>query len=251
MRRIEAFLYSRRNIVGSLLALGGLALYFVGLLGGLSWLPIVVGPVPDRRTCWSRPSRASRSSSVRPRTRPRSATDSQRLLRGLRGKVADDLYDKVVSIQASILATLETERRRRRRGRPERLPDPADGADLPARRLLDLPADAPHDGRAPGDRRWPDAARRPARAARPDGPATGRRRRRHRPPRLGQAAGQRTVPGREVRGQLARSSTATRPRQSPQWRRRTSRGREAPARTPPSASRYRRDETVDERERVH
>ena len=43
MRRLEAFLYSRRNIVGSLLALGGLALYFVGLLAGLEWLPIIAG----------------------------------------------------------------------------------------------------------------------------------------------------------------------------------------------------------------
>ncbi len=43
MRRLETFLYSRRNIVGSLLALGGLALHFVGLVAGPIWLPITIG----------------------------------------------------------------------------------------------------------------------------------------------------------------------------------------------------------------
>jgi hypothetical protein len=43
VRRLEAFLYSRRNIVGTLLALGGLALYFIGITGGIAWLPITIG----------------------------------------------------------------------------------------------------------------------------------------------------------------------------------------------------------------
>ena len=42
-RQLEAYLYSRRNIVGCLLALAGLALHFVGLLGGFLWLPITIG----------------------------------------------------------------------------------------------------------------------------------------------------------------------------------------------------------------
>jgi len=42
--RLEAFLYSRRNIVGTVLALGGLALHFLGILGtGPAWLPITIG----------------------------------------------------------------------------------------------------------------------------------------------------------------------------------------------------------------
>jgi hypothetical protein len=109
VRRIESFLYSRRNIVGSLLALGGLGLYFVGLLGGLAWLPIVAGLyligvllVPPEKGLSIELGEAADASQVR--------DGLQRLLRALRGKVADDLYARVVSIQASILGTLETER---------------------------------------------------------------------------------------------------------------------------------------------
>ena len=108
MRRLEAFLYSRRNIVGSLLALGGLALHFVGLLGGVAWLPIVVGLyligyllVPPDRGLSIKLGAADDANEVR--------DGLARLLRALRGKVADDLYAKVVSIQASILGTLEIE----------------------------------------------------------------------------------------------------------------------------------------------
>jgi hypothetical protein len=109
VRRLEAFLYSRRNIVGSLLALGGLALHFLGLLSGVGWLPIVVGLyligvllVPAEQGLSIKLGAAEDASEVR--------DGLQRLLRALRGKVADDLYAKVVSIQASILGTLETER---------------------------------------------------------------------------------------------------------------------------------------------
>ena len=109
MRRLEAFLYSRRNIVGSLLALGGLALHFLGLLSGVGWLPIVVGLyligvllVPAEQGLSIKLGAAEDASEVR--------EGLQRLLRALRGKVADDLYAKVQSIQASILGTLETER---------------------------------------------------------------------------------------------------------------------------------------------
>ena len=109
MRRLEAFLYSRRNIVGSLLALGGLALHFLGLLSGVGWLPIVVGLyfigvllVPGEQGLSIQLGAAEDASEVR--------DGLQRLLRALRGKVADDLYAKVVSIQGSILGTLEIER---------------------------------------------------------------------------------------------------------------------------------------------
>jgi hypothetical protein len=108
MRRLEAFLYSRRNIVGSLLALGGLALHFVGLLAGLEWLPITAGLyligvllVPGEQGLVLQLGAAEDASEVR--------SGLDRLTRSLRGKVADDLRAKVASIRASILATLETE----------------------------------------------------------------------------------------------------------------------------------------------
>jgi hypothetical protein len=108
VRSLEAYLYSRRNIVGSLLAIGGLALHFVGLIGGLAWIPITVGLyaigallVPGEKGLEVRIGAAQDAAEIR--------EGLQRLLRGLRGRVAEDLYEKVVSIQASILATLEVE----------------------------------------------------------------------------------------------------------------------------------------------
>jgi hypothetical protein len=105
---LEAYLYSRRNIVGSLLAIGGLALHFVGIVGGVVWLPITLGLyaigallVPADRGLEFRLGAAQDASEIR--------DGLQRLLRSLRGKVADDLYQKVVSIQDSILATLVVE----------------------------------------------------------------------------------------------------------------------------------------------
>jgi hypothetical protein len=108
MRGLEAYLYSRRNIVGSLLALGGLALHFVGLIGGIAWIPIVAGLyaigvllVPGEKGLELRLGAAQDAAEIR--------EGLERLLRSLRGRVADDLYEKVVSIQGSILATLEVE----------------------------------------------------------------------------------------------------------------------------------------------
>ena len=107
-RRIEAFLYSRRNIVGSLLALGGLALHFVGLFAGLAWLPVtaalyLIGVllVPGEQGLVLQLGAAEDASEVR--------AGLERLTRSLRGKVADDLLSKVASIQGSIVATLATE----------------------------------------------------------------------------------------------------------------------------------------------
>jgi len=108
VRRVEAFLYSRRNIVGSLLAVGGLALHFVGLIGGIAWLPITVALyligvllVPAERGLEISIGAAQGTAEVR--------DGLDHLIRALRGKVADDLYAKVVSIRASILATLTIE----------------------------------------------------------------------------------------------------------------------------------------------
>jgi hypothetical protein len=108
MRRIESYLYSRRNLVGSALALGGLLLHFVGIVGGVAWLPITAGLyligallVPGERGLEFQLGAAQDASEVR--------EGLQRLLRELKGKVADDLYAKVVAIQGSILGTLDTE----------------------------------------------------------------------------------------------------------------------------------------------
>ena len=108
MRRLESFLYSRRNIVGSVLALGGVLLHIVGIVGGLAWLPITLGLyligvllVPGERGLALQLGAAQDASEVR--------DGLEQLLRSLRGKVADDLYAKVVAIRGSILGTLDTE----------------------------------------------------------------------------------------------------------------------------------------------
>ena len=108
MTRWQPFLYSRRNIVGLALALGGLVLHLVGLVDGVIWLPIVVGLyligvllMPAERGFDLQIAAAQDAAAVR--------EGLQRLLEALRGKVADDLYAKVVSIQGSILGTLEIE----------------------------------------------------------------------------------------------------------------------------------------------
>ena len=107
-RQAEAFLYSRRNIVGCLLALAGLALYFVGVVGGLLWLPITIGLyligvllVPGERELMIQLGAAADSAQVR--------DGLDHLIRSLQGQVAADLIAKVVRIQASILRTLPAE----------------------------------------------------------------------------------------------------------------------------------------------
>jgi hypothetical protein len=104
-RRIETFLYSRRNIVGCLLALGGLALHFIGLIPGLIWLPLMVGLyligvllVPGEQSLNLRIDAAADASGVR------EALDA--LMKSIQGKVPDDIYAKVSSIRDSILVTL-------------------------------------------------------------------------------------------------------------------------------------------------
>jgi hypothetical protein len=94
--------------VGSTLALGGVLLNLVGIVGGLAWLPITAGLyligvllVPGEREFALQLGAAHDASEVR--------EGLERLLRALKGKVADDLYAKVVAIQSSILGTLDTE----------------------------------------------------------------------------------------------------------------------------------------------
>jgi hypothetical protein len=108
LRRIEPFLYSRRNIVGSALALGGLALFFGGLVGGLTWLPIVGGLyligvllVPGEPGLDLRLDAAGDLAAVQ--------SGLDRLLGNVRGKIADDLYARISSIRDAILQILKAE----------------------------------------------------------------------------------------------------------------------------------------------
>jgi hypothetical protein len=108
-QRLEPFLYSRRNLAGTVLALGGLALYFAGVIGGVLWLPVVAAlyligvlVVPPEQGLDLRLSAAQDAGQIR--------SGLDRLLSSIRGRVADDIYAKVVSIRDSILLTLPGER---------------------------------------------------------------------------------------------------------------------------------------------
>ena len=107
-RDAEGFLYSRRNLVGSALAIVGPVLYAVGLVAFPAWIPITAGLyaigyllTPAERGLDLRIGAAQDATEVR--------SELDRLSRALRGKVADDLYEKVQRIRASILATLQVE----------------------------------------------------------------------------------------------------------------------------------------------
>lgn len=106
--RLERYLYSRRNIAGSVLGLAGLGLYALGITGGLLWLPIVAGlyaigvlVVP------AEPGLDVRLAGSRDAAEVRAGLD--RLLRSIQGRLADDLYAQVAGIRESILATLVQE----------------------------------------------------------------------------------------------------------------------------------------------
>ena len=108
MDRLKRFLYSRGSIVGSALAIGGLALHLVGFLGGPLWLPIIVGlyliPVlliPPERDLDLAFDAAADADEIR--------RGLDRLVRQVRGRVAADILERVGRIRDSILATLEVE----------------------------------------------------------------------------------------------------------------------------------------------
>ena len=108
MHRPELFLFSRRSIVGSLLAACGLVLHLVGLLPGLEWLPVTAGLylaglllTPRERGLASLLGTAQDEMEIR--------EGLDRLIVGLRFKVADDLVAKVAQIKKSIIMTLEIE----------------------------------------------------------------------------------------------------------------------------------------------
>ena len=96
------FLYSRKNIVASLLALGGLGLFFIGLIGPV-WPAVVVGlyligalVTPSGRK-WDLLGGENPSDL-------RAALNEQ--VSAVKGKVPDDVYQKVVAIQQTILSIL-------------------------------------------------------------------------------------------------------------------------------------------------
>jgi hypothetical protein len=103
--RVERYLFSRRNLVGSALAFIGLALYGFGVIGGVVWLPVVVGLylagallVPREKGVDVRLGAAGDVDAIR--------EGLDRLTIQVRGRIADDLYAKVIGIRDSILATL-------------------------------------------------------------------------------------------------------------------------------------------------
>ena len=104
-RRVRDFLYSRRNIVGCLLAIGGLALHFAGLIVDPLWLPIVIGLyvigvllVPAETTLSLRLDASQGSDQIK--------AGLDLLLGQIRGKVAADIYERVSTIRDSILLTI-------------------------------------------------------------------------------------------------------------------------------------------------
>jgi hypothetical protein len=105
LRRIEPFLYSRKNIAGSLLALGGLALYFLGITGGLVWLPVTAALYAIGYLVVPRERGVSLTFSA-DQDAKQVAEGLQRLLYSIRGRVADDIFMRVESIRDSILLTL-------------------------------------------------------------------------------------------------------------------------------------------------
>jgi hypothetical protein len=97
---ILLYLYSRKNIVACLLALGGVGLFFLGVIGPV-WPAVVVGlyligalVTPSGRK-WDLFG-GEEPSDI--------ASDLNRQVAAVKGKVPDDVFQKVVSIQQTILS---------------------------------------------------------------------------------------------------------------------------------------------------
>ena len=106
-RSFEAFLYSRRNIVGCLLALVGPALFFTGIVTSIVWLPMtaalyLIGVllVPGERGLGLVLDATGNTAEVR--------DGLDRLLKSIQARVPGDIYARVTSIRDSILVTLGT-----------------------------------------------------------------------------------------------------------------------------------------------
>ena len=130
-RRLEPYLYSRRNIAGTVLGLGGLALFFTGVTGGAVWLPIVVGlyaigvlVVPGERGLDLRLDAGADAAHVR--------DGLNQLLVSIRGRVADDIYARVSHIRDVDHPHAAGRPRGGGPDRPQPVPDPPDGPGLSA-----------------------------------------------------------------------------------------------------------------------
>ena len=100
--RVLLYLYSRKNIVASTLALLGIALFFLGIIGPV-WPAVVIGLyligalVTPSGQKWDLLGGEEPSDIAGALSRQVSA---------VKGKVPDDVYQKVVSIQQTILGIL-------------------------------------------------------------------------------------------------------------------------------------------------
>ena len=100
--RVLLYLYSRKNIVASLLGLLGVALFFLGVIGPV-WPAVVVGMY----LVGALATPAGRTLNLLGGEEPsdiRAALDRQ--VSAVKGKVPDDVYQKVVAIQQTILSIL-------------------------------------------------------------------------------------------------------------------------------------------------
>jgi len=96
------YLYSRKNIVACLLALLGVALFFLGVIGPV-WPAVVVGMY----LIGALVTPADRKWDLLGGAEPADISGAlSRQLAAVRGKVPDDVYQKVISIQQTILSIL-------------------------------------------------------------------------------------------------------------------------------------------------
>jgi hypothetical protein len=103
--RIEPFLYSRRNIVGSALALFGLGLLFLGITSGIIGLGVVAGLYAVGYLA-TPPERGVSLTLFDTQDTRDMSQGLQKLLNSIQGRVSDDVYQKVGSIAHSIVMTL-------------------------------------------------------------------------------------------------------------------------------------------------
>jgi hypothetical protein len=100
--RVLLYLYSRKNIVACLLALLGIALFFVGVLGPV-WPAVVVGMYLVGALATPSGPTLNLLGGEAP-SDIRAALDHQ--VSAVKGKVPDDVYQKVVAIQQTIVSIL-------------------------------------------------------------------------------------------------------------------------------------------------
>jgi len=108
LRRFEPFLYSRKNLAGSLLALAGVGLMALGITGGIVGVGVIallyaVGYLVVPRE------RGLRLNLLNSQDARGIKDGLNRLMTSIRFRVADDVYNRVGSIAHSILQMLPDE----------------------------------------------------------------------------------------------------------------------------------------------